>query len=87
MKRLKESPNPERWPRCKVESLECRKKDLVIRIADWTKDKDAPYYDVEFYIGGIYDWNESKSFSAEFGKLPAKNRILEYVTNQINNLL
>jgi len=59
MKRIKETDNEHHWPRNKVESIECRKRDLVIRIAHW-KEKDAPGYDVECYIGGVYDWNESK---------------------------
>jgi hypothetical protein len=60
MKAIKPSRNRHSWPRHKVKQIDCRKRDLVIRIADWTKDKDAPYYDVEVYIGGVYDWNESK---------------------------
>lgn len=61
MKQIRESPNTHNWPRQKVANIDCRKRDLVIRIADWTRDKDAPYYDVEVYVGGVYDWNESKS--------------------------
>ncbi len=47
------------WPRHKVNLVETRKRDLVIRIADWTRNKDASGYDVEFYQGGVYDWNKS----------------------------
>ena len=60
MKAIKESSNKERWPRCKVKKLECRKRDLVLRIADWSKDKDEPALDVEVYVGGVYDYNLSK---------------------------
>jgi hypothetical protein len=49
------------WPRNLVKSVETRKRDLVIRIADWTKDREEPAYDVEVYIHGVYDWNESKT--------------------------
>ncbi len=44
-------------------SSEARKHDLLVRIADWMKDKDEPAYDVEVYIGGVYDWNESQTFT------------------------
>lgn len=58
MQKIQESPG--KWPRHKVPSVDCRKRDLVIRIADWSRDKDAAGYDVEVYIGGIYDWEESQ---------------------------
>jgi len=60
MKRLKPTANEHSWPRKAVPSIECRKRDLVIRIADWRRT-EASAFDVECYIGGIYDWNESKS--------------------------
>lgn len=63
MKRIKQTDNEHHWPRNEVKSVECRKRDLVIRIADWTRDKDEPAFDVEVYIGGVYDWNESKAFT------------------------
>lgn len=50
------------WPKHKVDSVQCRKRDLVIRITDWTKDRDEPAFDVEVYNRGIYDWNESQCF-------------------------
>ena len=62
MKRLKPTPSGTPGvdrPRHAVKSIECRKRDLVIRIADWRRMKDASGYDVECYIGGIYDYNES----------------------------
>lgn len=63
MKRIKPSNNPNQWPRNAVKTIETRKRDLVIRIADWTRDKEEPAYDVEVYIGGVYDWHESPSFT------------------------
>lgn len=60
MKRIKASENEHQWPRQTVNSVKCRKRDLVIRIADWTHTKDEPTFDVEVYIGGVYDWNQSK---------------------------
>ena len=74
MKRIKPSENEQHWPRHSVSSIECRKRDLIIRLADWSRDKDEPAFDVEVYIGGVYDWTESKSFtfSKEYGKF--KNR-------------
>lgn len=63
MKRITETPNEHHWPRSKAETVECRKRDLVIRIADWTRDRDEPAYDVEVYIGGVFDWNESETFT------------------------
>lgn len=63
MQQIQETPNEHHWPRWKVQTVECRKRDLVIRITDWTRDKDEPAYDVEVYIGGVYDWNESACFT------------------------
>jgi hypothetical protein len=63
MKRIQETPNAHNWPRKRVQTVECRKRDLVIRITDWTDDKDEPAYDVECYIGGVYDFNESQCFT------------------------
>ena len=62
MKRIKPSPNKHHWPRKAVRSIECRPRDLVVRITDWTRDRYEPGYDVEVYIGGVYDYNESKVF-------------------------
>lgn len=63
MKQIQPSDNAHQWPRCKTESIKCRKRDLVVRIADWSNDKDEPAFDVEVYIGGVYDFNESKTFA------------------------
>jgi preprotein translocase subunit SecB len=63
MKQIRPTDNKNHWPRNRVKSVECRKKDLVIRITDWMKDKDEPAFDVEVYIGGVYDYNESATFT------------------------
>jgi hypothetical protein len=60
---IKETQNEHHWPRCKSKTVECRKRDLVIRITDWSDDKYEPAFDVECYIGGVYDGNESKCFT------------------------
>lgn len=66
MKRLKPSSNPEQWPRQGVHSIETRKRDLVVRIADWSRVKNGTGgYDVEVYIGGVYDFNESENFDTK----------------------
>ena len=89
MKQIQESKNKARWPRCKYESVECRSKDLVIRITDWGKDEDEPAYDVELYIGGVYDWNESKVCSVYEHKTlaKAKKAAIEFTQSQIEKLL
>lgn len=89
MKHIKQSSNDQRWPRKKYASVECRKRDLVIRIADWSDDKEEPAYDVEVYIGGVYDFNESKSATVfEYGDLEkAKAVAIEYAQQQIAKLL
>jgi len=73
VKQIQESPNSHHWPRKKTPSVECRKRDLVIRITDWTRDEDEPAYDVEVYVGGVYDWNESQSFT-RYGITHGKTR-------------
>ena len=89
MKQIKESDNKARWPRHKVSSVETRKKDLVLRITNWMRDKDEPGYDVEVYIGGVYDWNESGCFTIyeyKTGKV-AKKKAIEFAKKQIEKLL
>ena len=80
MKRIKESPNKERWPRCKVNKIECRKRDLIVRIADWTRDKDEPAFDVEVYVGGIYDFNLSQVCKT-------KTEAIAFASKQIASIL
>lgn len=89
MKRIKPTPNKHHWPRNAVTSIECRKRDLVIRIADWSRDRDEPAFDVECYIGGVYDWNESSSFTKfEHKSLPVCKRLAaEFAAAQIAKLL
>lgn len=80
MKRIKPSDNEHQWPRQAVKTIETRKRDLVIRIADWSRDKDEPAFDVEVYIGGVHDWNESKSCTfREYGtKEAAKTAAVKF---------
>lgn len=89
MKHLKPSDNPERWPRCAVRSVETRKRDLVVRITDWMSDKDEPAYDVEVYVGGVYDFNLSKSFTMHSLKNRAacKAQAIAFAQAQIAALL
>ena len=89
MKKIAESPNEHHWPRNKVNKIECRKRDLVIRISDWLRDKDEPAYHVEVYIGGVYDWNESDMFTISSGltKLQAKVKAIRFSQSQISKLL
>ena len=89
MKQIEPTPGRHNWPRHAVKSVECRKRDLVIRITDWMSDKDEPAFDVELYIGGVYDWNESESFTKYRLKTPArcKAAAIEYAQKQIAKLL
>ena len=92
MKRVQVSTNKEQWPNQQVKSIECRKRDLIVRIADWTRQSlqtGEPGYDVEVYIGGVYSWGESKSFTLSSGltKKQAKQRATEYASAQIAKLL
>ncbi len=80
MRHIQPSKNDTQFPRRAVDSILCRKRDLVIRIADWSKDKHAPYWDVEVYIGGVYDWQESKSCET-------KAEAVEFAQEQIKKLL
>ena len=80
MKRLRESNNEYRWPRKAVRSVETRKRDLVIRISNWTLNRDQPGFDVECYIGGVYDWNQSQV-------LPTKAQAVTFAQQQIAKLL
>jgi hypothetical protein len=89
MKAIKQSPNKPHWPRNRVQRIECRKRDLIIRIANWLRDKEEPAYDVEVYIGGVYDWRESQTFSLyEWKKkATAKKEAVKFAQNQIEKLL
>ena len=89
MKTVCESKNKAQWPRKAYKTIETRKRDLVIRIADWTKDKEEPGFDVECYIGGVYDWNESISatFYEHGTRAKAKTAAIEFAQEQIAKLL
>jgi hypothetical protein len=89
VKQIQPTPNEHQWPRNAVKSIECRKKDLVVRISNWLRDKDEPGYDVECYIGGTYDWNESECFTIHkyATKNAAKKAAVAYAQNQIAKLL
>ena len=88
MKTIKPSKNQHSFPRNAVPSIECRKRDLIIRIADWTRTKEEPAYDVEVYIGGIYDFNESQTFVVENkNKQAAKDKAVKFANFQTQKLL
>lgn len=89
MKHIQPSKNEPQWPRHACPTVQCRKKDLVVRISDWMKDREEPAYDVEVIIGGIYDWNESKVFALSSGrtKTECKQAAIEYAAQQIAKLL
>ena len=92
MQSLKPSPNKEQWPKQAVKQVECRKRDLVVRISNWMRqsiDTGEPEYDVEVYIGGVYDWNESEVFSLhQYGsKAKCKELAIAYAKAQIEKLL
>lgn len=89
MKRIKETPGAHHWPRHKVDTLKLRRRDLVLRISNWLSDKDEPAYDVEVYIGGVYDWNESKTFALSSGLTggTAKQRAIKHAQKKIRELL
>lgn len=92
MKQIEPTPNEHHWPRHAVKSVECRKRDLVLRITDWTRDRDEPAYNVEVYIGGVYDWNESESFTTinatpPRSKRQAREAAVEFANAQITKLL
>ena len=86
---IQPSKNEHQWPRNAVANVETRKRDLVIRITNWMDDRDEPAYDVECYIGGVYDWNESESFTMfeHKSKTVCKRKALEYAQAQIAKLL
>jgi hypothetical protein len=92
MKAIQPSSNTQQWPRHAVETVECRKRDLVIRISDWTRQSmrtGEPAYDVEVYVGGVYDWNLSESATVrEHGtKDKAKAAAIQFAQAAIAKLL
>jgi hypothetical protein len=89
MKQINESTNTPKWPKQQIDRITCRKRDLIIRIANWMEDEDEPGYDVECYIGGVCDWNESKSLTIfEYKtKAMAKKQAINFAQKQIAKLL
>jgi hypothetical protein len=89
MQKIEPSDNEHHWPRNKIEMLNCRKRDLVFRISDWSDDKDEPGYDIECYIGGVYDFNESACCTVhKYGTLAdAKRAAIAFVKYQVEKLL
>lgn len=77
------------WPKYKVNSVKPRKRDLVIRIANWLDDINEPSYDVEVYVKGVYDWNESRCFTLFSGlsREQAKQEAIKFAQQKIANLL
>lgn len=92
MKYIVETPNEHHWPRLAVKSVECRKRDLVIRISDWSRqslDTGEPAFDVEVYIGGVYDFHESQTFTLRElkSKAAARAKAIEFASKQVAKLL
>jgi hypothetical protein len=92
MKRITPTPNEHHWPRSAVPTIDCRKRDLIIRIADWSRESiqtGEPACDVECYIGGVYDWHESKSCTIHeyHTKDAAKKAAIAFAQAQIQKLL
>lgn len=90
MNPIQPSPNAHQWPRKASPSVECRKRDLVIRVTDWTKDRDEPAFDVECYVGGVYDFNLSRTFSTRNAgktKTQARAEAVAFAQAQIAALL
>ncbi len=83
--RINNGNNENEWPLHRVDAVSCRERDLVIRISNWGDDKDEPGYDVECYIGGVYNWDESRCFTiCELGSMEAaKTSALAFVKKQV----
>lgn len=82
-----ESLTTNSWPRHLNKSVETRKRDVVIRLTDWTHDEDEPAYDVEVYEHGVYDWNESKVFSTKGGKPKAREAAIAFASAQFTKFV
>lgn len=73
-----------------MNTISVRKRDLVIRIADWTRDKHEPTYDVECYVHGAYGRTVSETFctkSAGRSKRQARDMAVAFAQQQIARLL
>jgi hypothetical protein len=84
-------PTPTSWPRNTVQTIETRKRDLVIRIADWTRQSvrtGEPAYDVEVYIRGVYEGMEGGVFPVRrMSKAEARRQAVECACQQIRKHL
>jgi hypothetical protein len=79
-------PNPKR--KGNTVNVEARKRDLIIRIADWTRDKDEPAYDVEIYCKGSYIGGECfTTRSSGRTKAEAKAAAVAYAQKEIADLM
>jgi hypothetical protein len=87
MKQIKPTNNEHQWPRRAVASIECRKRDLVVRISDWTRYREEPAYDVEVYVGGVYDFNLSESFPVNGSKKQARDKAAAFAAQRIAQTL
>jgi hypothetical protein len=89
VKKIRPSKNKEQWPRQKVATVDCRARDLIVRITDWMDDEDEPAFDVEVYVGGVYDWNLSTSFTLSSGltKKQCRASAVDFAARQIAQLL
>ena len=88
MKQIQPTNNEHSWPRNAVKTIECRKRDLVVRIADWSRQSlqsGEPAWDVEVYVGGVYDWNQSETCTVrEHGtKAKAKAAAIAFAARKI----
>jgi hypothetical protein len=80
------------WPRNIVKAIDCRKRDVIVRIADWSRQSPGsgdPGYDVEVYVHGVYDWNLSKCFTLSSGltKTQAKQAATKYAGEMLTKIL
>lgn len=89
MNRIRQSANRQRWPRQRVASVKTRPRDLVLRITDWTDDTDEPGYDVEVYVGGVYDWTLSESHTRHqyTSDADAKRAAIAFAQKRIKELV
>lgn len=92
MKKIRPSRNKHRFPRNPVKSVEARGRDLIIRLTDWTDDdpQNEPGFDVEVYIGGVYDWNESQTFGLRHhagDKNAAKSAAIRFAQEQTEKIM
>ena len=88
-KQIRPSGNAHQWPRKAVASVECRKRDVVVRVADWTRLREDPAFDVEVYVAGVYDWTLSKTFPVadHGGKEAAKAAAGAFAAHRITSNL